>query len=646
MEIEVTPRDFREAILDSVSTDNINISSASLNQDLPVFSESDDHHHWSFDTPALDNIVSIPIYDVCASGNCSCCHLIGNVPAQLKPCRAATVLFGPTPLDSVSSADRLYLWQGLVNGFDIVDEGCPSAYFCENYDSILNEKFYPEMSALLAEEIDQHKVSKVSHTPRCVHSLGAVLKANGKLRPITDCSRLDGLSINNFMTSTFNTFSYKSVEDAVDILCPNDFMAVVDISAAYRSVAINPDHTEFQGLTWDFGDGPELLIDRRLCFGLRCAPNIFDSLSSLIVKMAHARGASRVINYLDDFLIIANSADQCLLERDIVIDCIRFLGFEVSWKKVTAPSPVTTFLGITIDSIKMELSLPLAKVEKLKSLASSILSSGTASKKDLECLGGLMSHCSYVVKGGRTFSRRVFDLAASYTRHSRRIPLSSAIRADLEWWLAFCHVFNGRACIIKDFHPVPIISDSSFMGFGAWAGLDWIAGFWNPEDQPPAVQAGCGHIPDPPSFDKCGRNINVCELWPVVAALHRWAPSYRKSRVHIITDNMQVLAMINTGRSANKTCMSWLRELFWICFVNNIDLFATYIKSEDNVLADALSRAAYPGVTQKCIDLLQKFNMCCSPPSRPDLHGSQVSSTDAAGCRLGSIHQSRQGNTD
>ena len=74
---------------------------------------------------------------------------------------------------------------------------------------------------------------------------------------------------------------------------------------------------------------------------------------------------------------------------------------------------------------------------------------------------------------------------------------------------------------------------------------------------------------------------------------------------------MQVLAMINTGRSKNKLCMSWLRELFWVCFIHNIDLFATYIKSEDNVLADHLSRLPYKGYVAKCIQSLQDYNMCC-----------------------------------
>ena len=477
MENAVTPRDFREAILDQVSPDErLHTVSPDLFILTPQLGESPnypDSSHMLFETPSYPGITSIPIYNACSSGKCSCIHLIGGLPSQLKPCRAAPFLFGPSPLDTISSDDNVFLWRGLMKGFDIVDDHCQSSYFCENYDSILDDKFYTEMSELLTTELDQSKVSEVDYKPRCVHSLGAVLKSNGKLRPITDCSRPEGISINNFMETTFKAFSYNSVEDAVDILAPDDFMAVVDISSAYRSVNVNPDQVDFQGFTWDFGKGPKMMVDRRLCFGLRCAPNIFNSLSSFIVKIAHARGARHVINYLDDFLIIAPSSEKCRVDRDIVVDTIRLLGFEVSWKKVTDPSPVTTFLGITIDSQKMELSLPLAKVEKLKALITETLSCGYASKKRLECLGGLMSHCSYVVRGGRTFSRRLFDLAASYSRHAQRIPLTHSVQADLDWWLAFCLIFNGRACIVKDLHPVPIVSDSSFMGY--W--VTWVKTF-------------------------------------------------------------------------------------------------------------------------------------------------------------------------
>ena len=122
---------------------------------------------------------------------------------------------------------------------------------------------------------------------------------------------------------------------------------------------------------------------------------------------------------------------------------------------------------------------------------------GMLLKKDLECLGGLVRHCSYLVRGGWTFSRRIFNLTTSYSRHAKRIPLDQAIKADFDWWLTFCYVFNGRVCIIKDFHSTPLSRDSSFMCFEAYSGSDWIAGFWNPDDQPPDFPVGCGHVTGP-----------------------------------------------------------------------------------------------------------------------------------------------------
>ena len=314
----------------------------------PPMSESTSPRETYIVTPPFEGIPSVVVYADCALGTCDCVHFIGDAPSQLKPCRAASFLFGDRALDSLLDTDRMYLWRGLVCGFDNVDVDCPAVYKCSNYDSILSDEFYGEMTELLTKELAEHKVSKVSSPPRCVHALGAVVKSNGKLRPITDCSRPDGSAINNYMQTTFNSFSYNSVEDAVAVLDACDYMAVVDISSAYRSVNINPDHLEFQGLSWDFGNGPEHLVDRRLCFGLRCAPNIFDSISSFVVKIANAWGATRIINYLDDFLIIAPDVATCTLQRDIVTSALQHLGFDISWKKVTDPNQVTTFLLLSI----------------------------------------------------------------------------------------------------------------------------------------------------------------------------------------------------------------------------------------------------------------------------------------------------------
>ena len=54
------------------------------------------------------------------------------------------------------------------------------------------------------------------------------------------------------------------------------------------------------------------------------------------------------------------------------------------------------------------------------------------SKKELESLGGLLSHCSHVVDGGRTHSRWIYDLYKVFLNNNlKRVKLGVAAREDL-----------------------------------------------------------------------------------------------------------------------------------------------------------------------------------------------------------------------
>ena len=164
-------------------------------------------------------------------------------------------------------------------------------------------------------------------------------------------------------------------------------MSVVDLKSAYRSVAVYSPHAAFQGFAWDLGEGLEYYINNRLSFGLRCAPNIFNSLSNCIVKIAKSYGVDFLVNYLDDFIILARSEAECLRQRNVVIEVMEFLGFKISHNKLTAPSQRTVFLGITIDSVAMELSLPPEKIVKLKEALEDCLGMQYVHKKGLKKLG-------------------------------------------------------------------------------------------------------------------------------------------------------------------------------------------------------------------------------------------------------------------
>ena len=144
------------------------------------------------------------------------------------------------------------------------------------------------------------------------------------------------------------------------------------------------------------------------------------------------------------------------------------------------------------------------------------------------------------------------------------------------------------------------------MGIGSWG-----VGMGLPPPPPPLCDFH-DHIVDPPSEDDFfAKNINVYELYTVLASLRRWGSLWGGTQIQIVTDNNQVMYMVNTGWTANKCCMSWLREIFWLCFIFNVELFAVYIPSRDNVFADALSRADNSRMLDLVLDAICELNLCC-----------------------------------
>ena len=163
-------------------------------------------------------VPSIPVYETCLTGACSCTHVIGGASSQLKPCRFASFISGETNVMKGRPLDSEFIWEGVTRGFKIVDDTCNTSYTCRNYNSILEGAFYEEMCTLVQQEEKEGLVTKVLSKPRCLNAMGAVEKSNGKLRPITDCSMPEEGAINRFMSTTYTPFSYNSVNSVVDLL--------------------------------------------------------------------------------------------------------------------------------------------------------------------------------------------------------------------------------------------------------------------------------------------------------------------------------------------------------------------------------------------------------------------------------------------
>ena len=510
------------------------------------------------------------------------------------------------------SIKRSYLADGIMNGFRIVDDNANiDPYECPNYGSVLHSDAFEFVDNLIRSELSDEKFVFSEFSPHCVHSLGAIPKQDGGFRPITDCSKPYGISINNFMEDTFHTFNYVTLDQVSANVTPNCFMATVDISAAYRSISIREDNWKYQGISWPLYGDQVYLFDVRLSFGLRCAPYIFTELSDFVVRTMEKLGYLKVANYLDDFLVFGESFEACQQAQLALISLLGDLGFIVSWKKCSSPSKCVRYLGILIDSVEMSLSLPPDKLLKLRNELEFFQYRNRATKRQIQRLCGIVAHCAKVVRGGRTFSRRLIDLLAGLKDGNPRIHLNEEFKNDIEWWISFAEVFNGKEDIIfpNTGEGPSFASDSCLNGYGFISGSDWQAGYFNSQDLPRNVEcciAGHNHWVNVDVNDQ--DNINYLELIPVWLALIRYGASWRNSHVLCISDNTQVVHVLRKGHSANKDCMDLLRRIFWICVTNNIYVTTKHISGDSNIIPDRLSRVCE---SQDLTNILS-YSICCS----------------------------------
>ena len=128
--------------------------------------------------------------------------------------------------------------------------------------------------------------------------------------------------------------------------------------------------------------------DHRLPFGLRSALKIFTAFADAVAWALHVVGVKFLIHYLNDFLIFCSPfSEEGRLFRHTSLEVLADLNVPVAIPKLEGPSTSITFLGILVDTERLELRLPLEKF----SLVSSWLSRRSGSRSKFEFLLGHLS---------------------------------------------------------------------------------------------------------------------------------------------------------------------------------------------------------------------------------------------------------------
>ena len=131
-----------------------------------------------------------------------------------------------------------YIIQGVTEGFHIVTSLDFQPAEVDNYSSATNPLIKHQVESQIKTEIIEGRYIKVQEKPCIVSALGAIPKPKGGIRIIHDGSKPTGKALNDY-ADLDQKLRYQSLDDAVDCLSPNAFMAKVDLKSAYRSVRVH-----------------------------------------------------------------------------------------------------------------------------------------------------------------------------------------------------------------------------------------------------------------------------------------------------------------------------------------------------------------------------------------------------------------------
>lgn len=258
-------------------------------------------------------------------------------------------------------------------------------------------------------------------------------------------------------------FKYSSVQAGVDLAMqcgPPAHLVKLDISSCFLSFPVHEQDLQYY-VCKDEAD--RHMQFKRMVFGLKSAPRMASLLLD-VVSSALADAGIQHVRYLDDFLIVASTAELAWASAHAAANILSDFGLALSPEKVEGPAQRLEFLGIVIDTVSQTLSISEQRRKELTSLLQGFGGRSWSSLRRVQSLLGKLNFAATVLPGARPFMRRIIDLTRGRT--GGRLFLDNGFRDDVDYWLAHMAAWNGKArWRTDDGTPFVFGSDASISGF-------------------------------------------------------------------------------------------------------------------------------------------------------------------------------------
>ncbi len=359
-----------------------------------------------------------------------------------------------------------------------------------------------------------------------------VPKKGGGLRPILDLRVLNRA----LHKLPFKMLTQKRIFGCVR---PLDWFAAIDLKDAYFHVSILPRHRPFLRFAFE-GQAYQYKV---LPFGLSLSPRVFTKVVEAALVPLREQGV-RILNYLDDWLILAQSRRQLSAHRDLVLKHLSLLGLRVNWEKSKlVPTQRISFLGMEFDSVNQTARLTQERAQSVLNCFKTLSGRTAVPLKLFQRLLGHMAAAAVTVPLGllhmRPLQHWVYGRIPrwAWKRGTYRVQITPACRKTFRPWSDPSFLRAGVPLEQVSRHTV-VFTDASSTGWGATYNGHAVSGVW--------------------TGPQLHWHINCLELLAVRLALSRLRGRLQRKDVLVRTDNTATVAYINRQGGLRSRRMSQL----------------------------------------------------------------------------------------
>ncbi|KAI2653070.1 Transposon Ty3-I Gag-Pol polyprotein [Labeo rohita] len=392
-----------------------------------------------------------------------------------------------------------------------------------------------------------------------------VPKKDGGLHPILDLRPLN-------RPLAKREFKMITVKQILVHIQPGDWFISVDLKDAYFHIQIAPRHMcflrfAFEGRAYQF---------KVLPFGLALAQRTFTKCINAALSPLRQSGI-RILNYLDDWLVIAQSRDTLENHKCQLLEHLKCLGLTINVQKSKLrPIQNITFLGMDLDSRSMRARL---SQERMQSLISSLTSFKPGRVVLLKCFQRLLGRMAAAAVVCQLWLLHMRPLQlwlksrvpsnAWKNGHLRVLVTRECMQMLAPWFNT--RMFEQGVSMGRVVSKKIVTTDASLMGWGALCKGRPAYGTW--------------------TRAQVKWHINCLELKAVFLALQGFLPLIKDRHVLVRTDNTTVVSYINHQGGIRSRSLQRLAERFLLWADRNfLSIRAVHVPGSQTCGVDMLSR--------------------------------------------------------